>query len=221
MPTGFTRPVRRPIRTRTSGDEVNPFESVLYRLVSIRPVRIFFSGINDRFHAGFAVASRIKSGQRVLDVGCGLGVNCFRFAEMGCSVVGLETNPDFVRRLGKIAKKSGADISFVCARAEKMPFESDSFDRVVLSCVLHHIPKKNQKKALLEIGRVLKPSGSLLVVEPKIDSAFDKFWDNVFFKGNFYGFLEFEGKKKEIQTGSMRLIEFRKDDISGVRLKTH
>lgn len=48
--------------------------------------------------------------------------------------------------------------------AEQLPFETNSFDYVIAKDSLHHF--KDPVKALLEINRVLKPGGSLLVSEP-------------------------------------------------------
>ena len=54
---------------------------------------------------------------------------------------------------------------FVLCDAAALPFARDSFDVVVSSFVIHHLPEDVQRPALREMGRVLRPGGSLLVAE--------------------------------------------------------
>jgi len=50
-------------------------------------------------------------------------------------------------------------IHFFRGTAEKLPFESETFDRIIMTCVLHHLA--DPESALLEMKRVLKKSGSI------------------------------------------------------------
>jgi SAM-dependent methyltransferase len=49
---------------------------------------------------------------------------------------------------------------------EKLPFADASVDGVIYMNALHHVPVEGQEKAMAEAARVLKPGGTLLIVEP-------------------------------------------------------
>jgi len=97
----------------------------------------------------------IQSNTRILDIGCGSGVQSTFFSEKSRFVVSSDVNLTGVRfRWSYLVKCS----------AEYLPFEGNSFDVVYSSCVLEHI--KNQKLALREMKRVLKRNGVLICVVP-------------------------------------------------------
>jgi phosphatidylethanolamine/phosphatidyl-N-methylethanolamine N-methyltransferase len=50
-------------------------------------------------------------------------------------------------------------INFFLGSAEKLPFESETFDRIIMTCVLHHVA--DPESALMEMKRVLKKNGSI------------------------------------------------------------
>ena len=54
--------------------------------------------------------------------------------------------------------------SFVATNAEDLPFADDSFDRVVLTCLLHHL--SNPLTCLREVKRVVKPGGQVSILVP-------------------------------------------------------
>lgn len=55
-------------------------------------------------------------------------------------------------------------IRFEVADAEQLQFADDSFDRVLLTCVLHHLP--NPERALMEMRRVVRPGGLVSITLP-------------------------------------------------------
>jgi ubiquinone/menaquinone biosynthesis C-methylase UbiE len=57
----------------------------------------------------------------------------------------------------------------VCTHIEQLPFSSGSFDRIMLVDALHHVA--NQAETALELWRVLKPGGRLVIEEPNIQVA--------------------------------------------------
>ncbi len=70
----------------------------------------------------------------------------------------------FKKMLQITAKKIGIDTT--CSKAEELPFLNSCFERVIVVDALHHV--KNQKKAVSEMWRVLKPGGRLVIEEPDI-----------------------------------------------------
>ena len=100
--------------------------------------------------------------RRVLDVGCGGGQDLIPFAAAGATCVGI----DIAHESGVLAKRLFADhyprlvIRFATSGAEHLPFADGSFD-VVLCRVA--IPYTNNRAAIAEMSRVLRPGGVLLL----------------------------------------------------------
>ncbi len=103
-------------------------------------------------------------GGRILDVGCGEGGLVRFLTREGADAVGLECSPVQLRHAEEAARV-GAE-SYVSGRGEDLPFEDGSFDAVIFSNSLHHVPPERMEQALAEAGRVLRPGGLLYVAEP-------------------------------------------------------
>ncbi|MEN8007868.1 MAG: class I SAM-dependent methyltransferase [Candidatus Krumholzibacteriota bacterium] len=108
----------------------------------------------------------LKAGQRILDVGAGLGGPARTLAaEFGCQVVGLEIVAEFCRAATLLTEWVGLtdQVSFQEGDMRAMPFAGGEFDAVVTQ---HTIMNVEEKAALFtEIRRVLKPAGGFLLYE--------------------------------------------------------
>lgn len=103
----------------------------------------------------------IRSTDKVLDLGCGDGLNVMILRENGIkNVVGI----DISKNLVKIAQKNNPHNKFALGSAEKLPFEDAFFNVVFVDSVFHHLLKYD--KAVKEIKRVLKSGGFLCFIEP-------------------------------------------------------
>lgn len=103
-----------------------------------------------------SVIEKIKEGETVLDAGCGEGILAVLLAEKGFDVTACDISEPNIESAKKFAGEKGVDkkINFVVADAENLPFKDDSFDVVISSHVLEHLP--NFEKGLSEIKRVMK-----------------------------------------------------------------
>ena len=107
-----------------------------------------------------------KSGDRILDAGCGCGFDTFIAASMAGS--GVAVGVDITAEMLDIARSASktfrnCNIEFREASIEQLPFEDDSFDLVISNGVLNLIP--NKLTAFGEIARVLRPKGTLIAAD--------------------------------------------------------
>ena len=113
-----------------------------------------------------------ERGDLVLDMGCGAGRHAFETVRRGCRIVALDQD---LQELVDVRNTFAAMISAgeldadvegqpVSADALKLPFSNGTFDRIICSEVLEHIP--NDSGAIDELVRVLRPGGSIAITVP-------------------------------------------------------
>lgn len=113
-----------------------------------------------------AVANKVRTDETVLDAGCGEGVLSCLLAKKGVTVVGVDISGPNIVAAKKLAREWGVEdkTTFMVGDAENLPFPDASFDVVVSSHVLEHLP--NFHKGLSEIHRVTR--GKAVVALPTI-----------------------------------------------------
>jgi 2-polyprenyl-3-methyl-5-hydroxy-6-metoxy-1,4-benzoquinol methylase len=112
----------------------------------------------------------LKAGMRVLDAGCGGGRHlCEAFRTPGVDVAGVDLNRNDLGKakgfLTLMAKEQKGRWLVAQADVTKLPFAEGSFDVVICSEVLEHIV--DNRTAVAELVRVLKPGGDLVVTVPR------------------------------------------------------
>jgi ubiquinone/menaquinone biosynthesis C-methylase UbiE len=98
--------------------------------------------------------------ERALDVGTGAGAFALALAPLVREVVGVDIVPEV---LAEARKRATGNSEFVEGDAEQLPFPTDSFDVVCTARTLHHMPRP--EVVLFEMTRVLRPGGTMLVVD--------------------------------------------------------
>jgi len=115
-----------------------------------------------------------RPGERVLDLGCGAGRHTFHALREGCAVVAADLDDAALKDVAGMAyamqaegevPESGSAAAAV-ADALTLPFKNGSFDRIIASEILEHIPR--DERAMSEIFRVLRPGGTLAVSVPRM-----------------------------------------------------
>ena len=101
----------------------------------------------------------VRSGQDLLDVACGTGNASIPAARRGARVTGLDLTPKLVEIARERARAEGLEIEFVEGDAEDLPFDDDSFDRVISIFGAMFAP--DQQRAADELVRVCRPGGRL------------------------------------------------------------
>ncbi len=104
--------------------------------------------------------AEIESGHHVLDVACGTGVVA-RTALMEVGMRGKVTGLDNNEKMLAIARKKPSSIDWKLGNATALPFEDNSFDRVLCQFSLMFI--ENRIAAIKELLRVCKPNGKVVV----------------------------------------------------------
>jgi SAM-dependent methyltransferase len=104
-----------------------------------------------------------QSKGRVVELGAGTGLNLDHYPDNVSELLLTEPDPHMAAKLRKRADLSPLDISVVEVPAEELPFDDASVDTVVSTLVLCTV--QNPHQALAEVGRVLRPGGSLLFAE--------------------------------------------------------
>ena len=114
----------------------------------------------------------LQAGDLLLDMGCGAGRHTFESYRRGARVVAFDYSYDEladVRGLFGAMQEAGEGprnslATSVNGDAVKLPFDDDSFDRIIASEVLEHVP--DDEGALDELLRVLRPGGVLAATIP-------------------------------------------------------
>lgn len=99
-----------------------------------------------------------RTGQKVLDVGCGNGTSLLEIQALGAQAYGIEADPN-VRTLAL-----ALDLHIHQGSLHDNPFPGVSFDLVLLNQVIEHIPEPD--KALTKVAQRLAPGGRVVLVFP-------------------------------------------------------
>lgn len=102
----------------------------------------------------------LHPGATVLDAACGTGRHTAWLAGQGCRVVGVDVTAAMLVRASAAVPRA----SFVHGELERLPLASKSVDAAVCALALCHLP--NLRPPLLELARVLRPGGRLVVSDP-------------------------------------------------------
>lgn len=126
-----------------------------------------FCGVGNPFSLG-----KIDTGEQVLDIGCGSGVDAIMASMMTGptgKVVGVDIVPEMLQRAETNLRMTDLkNVSFKKTSGENLPFPGNTFEVVISNGVINLIPDK--ESALTEIFRVLKPGGRLMMAD-QVDSG--------------------------------------------------
>lgn len=109
----------------------------------------------------------ISPGHRILEIGCGTGDVLLAAARRHphAELVGLDPDPKALDRARRKIARVTARIQLDRGFSDAMPYSDQSFDRVLSSFMFHHLPADAKAKTLREVYRVLRPDGSLHLLD--------------------------------------------------------
>jgi ubiquinone/menaquinone biosynthesis C-methylase UbiE len=99
----------------------------------------------------------------LLDVGCGDGALASALARRGAIVTGLDADPAMIAAARRRTEIEATQLHLVEGQAERLPFDDVAFDCVLAVTVLCFI--REAERAVMEMARVLKPGGRLVIGE--------------------------------------------------------
>ena len=137
-------------------DWLLPLYDPLHRLLGIASV-----------HRALVDQAGIRPGHRVLEIGCGTGNLALLVKRLhpDAEVVGLDPDPKALARARRKAGRKALPVRLDLGFAQELPYPDASFDRVLSAFMFHHLGPDDKEKALREVRRVLKPGGSLHLLD--------------------------------------------------------
>ena len=119
------------------------------------------------FKKAFVEQAKIKANHRVLDLACGTGTLTIliKNAQLQAAVVGIDGDAKILEIAKTKATEADVQIQFDEGMSFDLPYEDESFDRVVSSLFFHHLTRENKLKTFSEVRRVLKPQGEFHVAD--------------------------------------------------------
>ncbi len=142
----------RASRTRAFFDAVGPEWDALRKI------------FNDDFLRAAAVARLVPRGLRVADVGTGTGILALEMAQLGLDVVAIDPSPRMLDAArAKLAEAGVSGVDLRRGEASALPLANEEVDAALAHMVLHYVP--SPAEALREMARVVRPAGSVVVVD--------------------------------------------------------
>lgn len=126
---------------------------------------IGFLGARREAFTRLAIQARPRPGDRFLDVGCGTGYLTRVIAPVvgpKGQVTGVDPSAEMIEYA---RRRAPGNCDYQVAEGQALPFPDASFDAVVSSLAVHHIPADARPAAIGEMFRVLRPGGRLVVAE--------------------------------------------------------
>jgi 2-polyprenyl-3-methyl-5-hydroxy-6-metoxy-1,4-benzoquinol methylase len=104
------------------------------------------------------------AGEQILEIGCGSGYYTRELVQRGAAVTATEFAPSALAQARRYLGESAGEVDLRIEDAQRLSFADESFDKVLLSEVIEHVPEP--EVAVAEAARVLRPGGLLVVSTP-------------------------------------------------------
>jgi ubiquinone/menaquinone biosynthesis C-methylase UbiE len=115
-----------------------------------------------RFKQRLLADAGIRSGERILDLGCGTGTLLLLGSRTypDATFIGVDPDPEIIALAQRKLARSGFRLQIDRGSATALPYDDGSFDHVMSSLVFHHLPGDSKRVAAHEVWRVLRPGGT-------------------------------------------------------------
>lgn len=139
---------------------------------------------------------QIVKGKKVLDIACGEGYGTEILAEEAKEITGIDIDAAVIQRAKERYKKE--NLNYMVGDIAAIPFSDCSIDVVISFETIEHVEEEQQKLFLIEIKRILKPDGILVISTPNKavysdrNQYHNKWHKKEFYKGEFIAFIRKE-----------------------------
>jgi len=140
----------------------------------------------------------IKPKDKVLEIGCGEGYYTEQIGAITSNLIATDISQNYLDKAR--LRNPHSIIDYICCPAEKLPFNDNFFEKILMSEVIEHLI--DWRQGIKEAKRVLKPGGKLIITTP-----------------NKHSYLNFLTHFKTIVRNSSTKVEHIKE-FSGKELKT-
>lgn len=130
----------------------------IYNKIASKYADIFDADISDNPYLD-KFLSKITTGNKILDLGCGTGRITSYYADKGYNVIGV----DLSEKMLEVAKKKHPGIDFRLGDIRKLEF-NEIFDGISLAYSLFHLEKKDIPKIIRKLSALLKENGIIFLV---------------------------------------------------------
>ena len=136
----------------------------------------------DRARQELISSANIEPHHRILDIGCGTGTLVVMLKRQfpAVQVFGLDPDPKALRRARSKVRRAAISAQLDRGFADELPYKDGTFDRVLSSFMFHHLKDRERESTLREVLRVLKPGGSLHLLDFVTDNAAHGFLHRLF-----------------------------------------
>jgi ubiquinone/menaquinone biosynthesis C-methylase UbiE len=153
-------------------------------------------------------ALELRTGDRLLDVGCGTGAGVRAAARVVERAVGVDLSP---KMLAEARERAAGlpGVEFIEGDSEQLPFGDGEFTAVVCTTSLHHYPRP--EAAAAEFARVLAPGGRVVIGDGTRDAALTRLIDNLCrrFEAGHVGYQTVEGLRHLLADAGLERTEAR------------
>jgi 2-polyprenyl-3-methyl-5-hydroxy-6-metoxy-1,4-benzoquinol methylase len=125
--------------------------------------------------AALVAAGSIRKVARVLDVGCGGGLDAIFLAQCGFNVAGVDLSKVALEIAQQRANKAKVEVDWLASNVFNLPFDSGTFDFVTDRGLFHLVEDIDRPRYSAEIFRVLRPSGYVVIRGASREVGQDRF----------------------------------------------
>jgi ubiquinone/menaquinone biosynthesis C-methylase UbiE len=140
--------------------------------------RVLMGRAHEAFREHVLELAAPKSGEQLLDAGCGTGLTalCIATRHPGCKVHGIDISPKMIAAARKEAQKQDLAVDFRVGSITDLPYPDAAFDAVITNIMFHHLDLAEKRQAVAEVARVLKLGGRYISAEfgPRASNALQR-----------------------------------------------